>query len=149
MISHHRQLSRRGFLAGAGGAVLGLPWLESFGRAAGVQKREKPSTRLAFFYLPNGITRRGFFPGEGDRKLPDFAGQNNVWRFEGKTVPPGSHPLTFTPTLAPLHKMRDKITLLTGILVLNQEIIVCRAFLAYILSRLTIIVKLSKFSCNL
>ena len=115
MISHHRQLSRRGFLAGAGGAVLGLPWLESFGRAAGVQKREKPSTRLAFFYLPNGITRRGFFPGEGDRKLPDFAGQNNVWRFEGKTVPPGSHPLTFTPTLAPLHKMRDKITLLTGL----------------------------------
>ncbi|MCH2368518.1 MAG: DUF1552 domain-containing protein, partial [Planctomycetes bacterium] len=43
-----------------------------------------------------------------------FAGQNNVWRFEGKTVPPGSHPLTLTPTLAPLHKMRKKVSLITG-----------------------------------
>jgi len=70
---------------------------------------------MAFFYLPNGITRRGFFPGEGDRELPKFAGQNNVWRFEGKTVPPGQHPLTFSPTLAPLHSMRKKISLISGL----------------------------------
>ncbi|MDP6904530.1 MAG: DUF1552 domain-containing protein [Verrucomicrobiota bacterium] len=106
-------LSRRSFLAGAGGATLGLPWLESFAHAQGI-KAKAPAKRLAFFYLPNGITRRGFFPGEGDRPLPKFAGQNNVWRFEGKSVPVGSHPLTLTPTLAPLHKMRNKVSLITG-----------------------------------
>ena len=70
---------------------------------------------MAFFYLPNGITRRGFFPGEGDRPLPKFAGQNNVWRFKGKSVPVGSHEITFTPTLAPLHKVKDRISLITGL----------------------------------
>lgn len=112
-----RPVSRRRFLAGTGGAALSLPWLESFaGRCAAEDgsKGSSPAQRLAFFYLPNGIVRRGFFPGEGDRPLPKFAGQNNVWRFEGKIVPVGSHPLTLTPTLAPLHKMRDRISLITG-----------------------------------
>lgn len=108
-----RSVSRRGFLACAGGATLSLPWLESYASALG-QKTKPPAKRLAFFYLPNGITRRGFFPGESDRALPKFAGQNNVWRFEGKTVPTGSHPLVLTPTLAPLHKMRQKVSLITG-----------------------------------
>jgi hypothetical protein len=75
---------------------------------------ETPAVRLAFFYLPNGLVRRGFFPGESERKLPPFAGQNNVWRFEGKEAPVGSHPLTFTPTMAPLHKMREKLSLITS-----------------------------------
>lgn len=111
-----RSITRRRFLAGAGGVALSLPWLESDSRcnADDGGKTSAPAKRLAFFYLPNGIVRRGFFPGEGDRPLPSFAGQNNVWRFEGKTVPVGSHPLTFTPTLAPLHKMRDRISLITG-----------------------------------
>ncbi len=111
-------VSRRRFLAGAGGTVLSLPWLESFAgicNAAENSKKETPAKRLAFFYLPNGITRRGFFPGEGDRALPKFAGQNNVWRFEGESVPVGSHQLTFTPTLAPLHSMKEKLSLITGL----------------------------------
>ena len=108
-----RSVSRRGFLACAGGATLSLPWLESYASALG-QETKPPAKRLAFFYLPNGITRRGFFPGESDRALPKFAGQNNVWRFEGKAVPTGSHPLVLTPTLAPLHKMRQKVSLITG-----------------------------------
>ncbi len=111
-----RPVSRRRFLTAGGGAVLSLPWLESYSsitRAA--DTNETPEKRLAFFYLPNGITRRGFFPGEGDRPLPKFAGQNNVWRFEGKTVPAGSHELTFTPTLAPLHRVREKVSLITGL----------------------------------
>ena len=116
----HRDLSisRRRFLAGVGGAVLSLPWLESFpssARAADPSAQDRPAQRLAFFYLPNGITRRGFFPGEGDRALPKFAGQNNVWRFEGQSTPVGTHPLTFTPTLASLHGMRDKVSLITGL----------------------------------
>lgn len=102
---------------GSGGAVLSLPWLESYSscRADEREVTSAAAQRLAFFYLPNGITRRGFFPGEGDRELPKFAGQNNVWRFEGKVVPPGSHPLTLTPSLAPLHTMRKKISLITGL----------------------------------
>ena len=108
-----RSVSRRRFLTATGGAALSLPWLASLASRCNAEEASAPAQRLAFFYLPNGITRRGFFPGEGDRPLPNFAGQNNVWRFEGKTVPTGSHPLTFTPTLAPLHKMRDKISLIT------------------------------------
>jgi hypothetical protein len=110
-------VSRRRFLAGTGGAALSLPWLESFASRCDANDGSQataPAQRLAFFYLPNGIVRRGFFPGEGDRPLPKFAGQNNVWRFEGKVVPVGSHPLTLTPSLAPLHKMRDRISLITG-----------------------------------
>lgn len=110
--------SRRRFLKTSGGAVLSLPWLESFvprGLGADVERLDSPALRLAFFYLPNGITRRGFFPGEGDRELPKFAGQNNVWRFEGKSVPSGVHPMTFAPTLAPLHGMKDKVALITGL----------------------------------
>ena len=109
MSNRTQPVSRRRFLTAAGGAALSLPWLESIASADG--KPVAPATRLAFFYLPNGITRRGFFPGEGDRALPAFAGQNNVWRFEGKSVPVGSHEMTFTPTLAPLHPMREKISL--------------------------------------
>ncbi|NNE92008.1 MAG: DUF1552 domain-containing protein, partial [Verrucomicrobiales bacterium] len=105
------QCSRRKFIAGAGGTMLSLPWFESLAAAS---KSGKPAKRLAFFYLPNGLVRRGFFPGEGDRPLPKFANQNNVWRFEGEAAPEGSHPLTFTPTLAPLHRVREKIALLTG-----------------------------------
>ena len=80
-----RSVSRRNFLACAGGATLSLPWLESYASSLG-HKAEPPAKRLAFFYLPNGITRRGFFPGESDRALPKFAGQNNVWRFEGLSL---------------------------------------------------------------
>lgn len=111
-------LSRRRFLSASGGTVLSLPWLESLvghGTAAEAAAVSAPAQRLAFFYLPKGITRRGFFPGEGDRPIPKFASQNNVWRFEGKNIPSGSHPLTFTPTLAPLHDMRAKISLITGL----------------------------------
>ena len=111
-----RPVTRRRFLTGIGGAVLSLPWLESFvSPCSAEESKAAPATRFAFYYLPNGITRRGFFPGEGDRPIPEFAGQKNVWRFEGKTVPVGSHPLTFTPTLAPLHPMREKISLITGL----------------------------------
>jgi hypothetical protein len=112
-----RSVSRRRFLSGLGGVALSLPWLESFTSRCAAEEigDAAPAQRLAFFYLPNGITRRGFFPGEGDRKLPRFAAQNNVWRFEGKTAPVGSHPLTFTPSLAPLHKVRERISLITGL----------------------------------
>ncbi len=107
-----KRLSRRRFLSGLGGASLSLPYLESL--ADGVETKA-PSVRMAFFYLPNGLVRRGFFPGESDSELPEFASQNNVWRFQGRTAPVGSHPLTFTPTLESLYGFRDKIALITGL----------------------------------
>lgn len=113
-----RPLSRRRFLAGAGGVALSLPWLESFARFTHADENGKPTgpqQRLAFFYLPNGITRRGFFPGEGDEPVPKFAGQNKIWRREGKSVPAGVYPLELTPTLAPLERMKDKVALITGL----------------------------------
>jgi hypothetical protein len=113
-----RIIHRRSFIAAAGGAALALPWLESVSLGASRQERtidSTPAQRLAFFYLPNGIVRRGFFPGESDRDIPQFAGQNNVWRFEGDAPPPGVHPITFTPTLAALKNVHDKIALVTGL----------------------------------
>lgn len=107
-----RSGSRRNFLRAVGGAVLSLPWLESI---AETHPGGIPPVRLGFFYLPNGLVRRGFFPGETDRELPSFASQNNVWRFEGEHAPVGTHPLTFTPTLEPLHPLRGKVALLTGL----------------------------------
>ena len=109
-----RQVSRRNFLTSAGGAVLSLPYLESFGAEAPAAVAGTPATRLAFFYLPNGLTRRGFFPGESDRELPNFANQNNVWRFEGEEAPVGTHQMTFTPALKSLHPFRAKLSLITG-----------------------------------
>jgi len=106
-----RRISRRKFLGGVGGAALSLPYLESM---AGAAVTGTSPVRMAFFYLPNGLVRRGFFPGESDRELPKFASQNNVWRFEGKAAPVGSHPLTFTPTLASLHKLKEKVAVITG-----------------------------------
>lgn len=107
----HR-VSRRRFLGGFGGALLSLPYLESLAVAAPTQA---PAVRMAFFYLPNGLIRQGFFPGESQRALSSATGQNNVWRFEGEAAPAGSHPLTFTPTLEPLQKMKERITLITGL----------------------------------
>lgn len=108
--------SRRRFIRLAGGGILGLPWLESFAAAnAPASTDTAPPQRLAFFYLPNGIVRRGFFPGEGDRTLPKFASQKNVWRFEGPSPKPGRHELQLTPTLEPLAAVRDQVTLITGL----------------------------------
>ncbi len=112
--SKSKRLSRRSFIGGIGGAMLSLPYLESIAVAAASGGAKTPATRLAFFYLPNSLVRKGFFPGESDAALPRFANQNNVWRFEGKSAPVGSHQLTFTQTLKPLHKMREKIALITG-----------------------------------
>ena len=66
---HHNQvtkmISRRHILAAVGGATLSLPWLESLAEESTTTdgRDSAPPKRLAFFYLPNGITRRGFFPG--------------------------------------------------------------------------------------
>ena len=105
-------LSRRSFLRGAGGALLSLPWLESIAK---VSPQKTPTQRLAFFYTPIGVVRKGFFPGEADAIVP--AG-NQSGRMKSDFVPsiaPGFHKLELTPTLSPLESVKDKVTLITGL----------------------------------
>ena len=69
--------TRRSFLRGVGGSVLALPWLESLaapGPAAA-------PLRMAHFYVPIGVVRRGFFPGEAEHVIPEGnLGQNLLGR---------------------------------------------------------------------
>lgn len=106
------EFSRRSLLRGAGGSLLALPWLESL---AGAESTENtPPQRLAFYYVPIGVVRRGFFPGEEDAVIPAFTGG------DGKEIPRdeisvGSRPLELTSTLQPLEKVKPKVSLVTGL----------------------------------
>ena len=102
--------SRRGFLQGLGGTALALPWLESLGLAAG----QKPAQRAAFFYVPIGVVRRSFFPGEGNQITPKFGG-NKQSAFKTANLKVGTHALQLTPTMQPLAKVKEKVTLITGL----------------------------------
>jgi len=102
--------SRRAFLNGLSGAALSLPWLESLAIASA---NPKPAQRAAFFYVPIGVVRRGFFPGEENGPVPKFTSDRKALRNDAH-IPVGVHPLKLTPTLQPLEKVKDKITLITG-----------------------------------
>jgi hypothetical protein len=106
-----KSLSRRSFLRGTGGAILALPGLESLARGA---KAATPAQRLAFFYVPIGVVRSGFFPGEADIKIPKFSGPDTK-AVEGANIRVGAHALELTPTLKPLEKVKKKLTLITGL----------------------------------
>ncbi len=93
------------------GATLALPWMESFGREAAVTE---PSQRIAWFYVPIGVVRRGFFPGEAEAGIPKFTGSRKEMAEGVKQIPVGSRSLELTPTMKPLETMRDKVTLITG-----------------------------------
>ena len=108
----NRDSSRRSFLRGAGSAVLALPWLESVASAAALPA---PPLRMAHFYVPIGVVRRGFFPGEADHIIPK-GNLGTVMKSLGKQDPNFSvKPLQkLTPTMEPLAPFRDKVTLITG-----------------------------------
>ncbi|MEZ5942087.1 MAG: DUF1552 domain-containing protein [Planctomycetaceae bacterium] len=104
--------SRRDFLRGLGGTVLALPWLESLAKAT-----SPPTSRLrmAQFYVPIGVVRRGFFPGEQDDIIP-MGNLGNVMKSLGEQDPNFSvKPLAeLTPTIQPLEPLKHKINLITG-----------------------------------
>ncbi len=107
------QLStRRGFLRGIAGSSLALPWLESLVAAA--PNRAGP-LRMAHFYVPIGVVRRGFFPGEADHVIPK-GNLGNKMRSLGRQDPDFSvRPLAnLTPTMQPLEASKAKVTLITG-----------------------------------
>lgn len=102
--------SRRHFLRGLGGACLALPLLESL---AGAQ--QTVPTRMAHFYVPIGVVRRGFFPGEENDIIPE-GNLGNLMHSLGKQSPYFSAAKLedLTPTLEPLESVKDKVTLITG-----------------------------------
>ena len=86
-----KQFSRRTLLRGAGGTVMGLPWLNIMAPTAAAAKVQAPPLRMAFYYVPIGVVRSAFFP-EDDAE--DFA---------------------LTPTMEPLKNVKQKISLITGL----------------------------------
>merc|ERR1712078_982638 len=71
------KLSRRKFLR-TQGALLTLPFMPSLASAKSLKERKKPDKKMVMFYVPNGINRRGFFPGEEQAQLPGFVGGFNA-----------------------------------------------------------------------
>ena len=111
-------LSRRKFLK-ANGAMLALPFLHSL--AIGNDKTAiaaTPSKKLVIMYIPNGIVRRCFFPGEENAELPGFIGGFDADKTkEQRRIAnlPGISPLELTSTIQPLAEHADDVTLITGL----------------------------------
>ena len=116
--------TRRKFLK-AKGAVLTLPFLPSLASgddtatAGGlVSDPSKPSKKLVIMYVPNGLVRRCFFPGEEEAELPGFVGGFNADKSKNerrKQNEPGIYPLELTSTMQPLAEHTNDVTLITGL----------------------------------
>lgn len=108
------KFSRRHFLRTATGATLSLPFLESLHAAAPVGP---PAQRFAMFYVPIGVMRRTFFPGEAELDPVNFLDKEGQKEFRKKFAkrPAGLYPHTFTPTLEPLKKLASRVNLITGL----------------------------------
>jgi hypothetical protein len=110
------KLSRRKFLI-ANGAVLTLPVLPSLANKL-KSSDKKPSKKLVIMYVPNGLVRRCFFPGEEEGVLPGFVGGFNADKTKNqkrKQNKPGIYPLKLTSTMQPLAKHTSDISLITGL----------------------------------
>ena len=109
------KFSRRQFISTTGASVI-LPFLPSLAR--GQPTNLRLNKKLVMMYIPNGILRRHFFPGEQDAVLPGFVGGFNADKLKNKKrIPnkPGIYPLEFTSTMKPLLKHKDDITMVTGL----------------------------------
>jgi hypothetical protein len=110
------KVSRRQFLV-ANGAVLALPVLPSIAGEPG-SGPNKPSKKLVIAYIPNGIVRRCFFPGEENAELPGFVGGFNADKTKDQKRTqnkPGIYPLELTSTMRPMADHTQDITLVTGL----------------------------------
>ncbi|TWU19816.1 DUF1552 domain-containing protein [Allorhodopirellula heiligendammensis] len=106
-----RKTSRRTILRGMGGVALSLPWMESF---AAAPEAVRP-LRMAHYYVPIGVVRRGFFPGEAQSVIPK-GNLGNLMKSLSKQDPRFfAKPLEeLTPTMQPLEASKSKINLITG-----------------------------------
>ncbi|MAD22988.1 MAG: hypothetical protein CMO44_02305 [Verrucomicrobiales bacterium] len=112
-----KNISRRSFLK-TGGATMLLPMLDSAPTAMAEKRLSKPDKKLVIMYIPNGIVRRQFFPGEAQAEVPEFIGGFNAdktkskRRFKNK---PGIYDLAWTPTMQPLKNHAKDVTMITGL----------------------------------
>ena len=112
-----KNISRRSFLK-AGGATMLLPMLHSSPAAMAAKRLAKPDKKLVIMYIPNGIVRRQFFPGEGESELPGFIGGFNAdktkeqRRYKNES---GIYDLEWTPTMEPLKEHANDVTMITGL----------------------------------
>ena len=82
---------------------MALPFLPSLAKANTTDFL--PNKKLIMMYIPNGILRRYFFPGEEDAILPGFVGGFNADKIKDQkrfVNKPGVYPLEFTSTMRPL-----------------------------------------------
>ncbi len=95
---------------------MALPFMPSIAGAAAA-KASKPDMKLVMMYVPNGLVRRTFFPGEEEGTLPGFVGGFNSEKFKHKRTQnkPGSYPLELTSTMQPLADHAKDVTLATGL----------------------------------
>lgn len=95
-----------------------LPFLPSIAKADDLQAIKKPAKKLAIVYLPNGIVRRCFFPGEENAEVPEFIGGFNAdkvkndRRFKNE---PGIYEPQFSSTMQPLRELAADMTMITGL----------------------------------
>jgi len=85
---------------------------------AAAKKGEKPDKKLVIMYIPNGIVRRCFFPGEEEEALPGFVGGFNADKTKNqkrKQNMPGIYPLELTSTMQPLVDHIGDVSLITGL----------------------------------
>ena len=98
---------------------MALPFLHSVPEAmAAAGKGLKPDKKLVIMYIPNGIVRRCFFPGEEEAALPGFVGGFNADKTKNqkrKQNEPGIYPLELTSTMQPLQDHTKDVTLITGL----------------------------------
>ena len=95
---------------------MALPFLPSLAKANTTDLL--PNKKLVMMYIPNGILRRYFFPGEEDAILPGFVGGFNADKIKDQrrlVNKPGIYPLEFTSTMRPLEKHREDISMITGL----------------------------------
>ena len=95
-----------------------LPMLDSAPGVMAAKRLTKPDKKLVIMYIPNGIVRRQFFPGESQAEVPEFIGGFNAdktkesRRFKNKS---GIYDLEWTPTMQPLKKHAKDVTMITGL----------------------------------
>jgi hypothetical protein len=99
--------------------MLALPFLPSLARGHEAEENSrKPSKKLVIMYIPNGVVRRCFFPGEENADIPEFIGgfeADKQKQTRRKTLQPGIGPLELTETLRPLAEHAADVTLITGL----------------------------------
>ena len=111
------KITRRSFLKASGATML-LPMLHSSPAAMAAKRLAKPDKKLVIMYIPNGIVRRQFFPGEGEAELPGFIGGFNAdktkeqRRYKNES---GIYDLEWTPTMEPLKEPANEVTMITGL----------------------------------